>query len=458
MSLMVSISGMRGVVGETLTPDVIVTYASAFAQYCKHGKIVIGRDGRSTGRIVGNLVSSTLMAMGCDVIALGIAPTPTIAIAVEQLRAAGGIAITASHNPIEWNGMKFMGSTGMFLTLQESARFWEIAKTHKFEYAGWQELGKHIPDDSYLRQHIDMVVNLPYLKLDRIKQARFKVVVDCINAAGGAIVPQLLRKLGCQVIEMNCEMSGVFSRTPEPIPENLGDLCERVRIERADLGVAVDPDVDRLVLITEKGEPFGEEYTITSVVKFILEKHKFTPHQLPLNYSPSVVVNLSTTRAVDDVAKSYGVKVLRTPVGEINVSQKMKECGALVGGEGSGGVILPSLHYGRDAIVGIGLLLQQLAEFGGTSSELKASMPQYFISKSKVEITRSDADEIMSKLMQLYGSNSKINTDDGLKIEFADSWVHLRKSNTEPVIRIIAEAPTAQQARDLVDQFRHEII
>ncbi|MBI3765492.1 MAG: phosphoglucosamine mutase, partial [Ignavibacteriales bacterium] len=228
--------------------------------------------------------------------------------------------------------------------------------------------------------------------------------------------------------------------------------------ERADLGIAVDPDVDRLVLITEKGEPFGEEYTITSVVKFILEKHKYTPHQLPLNYSPSVVVNLSTTKAVDDVARSYGVKVLRTPVGEINVSQKMKECGALVGGEGSGGVILPSIHYGRDAIVGIGLIMQQLTEFGGTLSQLKASLPQYFIIKSKVGITQTNPDDLMERLKQRYGSNGKINIDDGLKIEFSNSWIHLRKSNTEPIIRIIAEAPSVRGAEDLVEQFKREIV
>ncbi|MBI1806319.1 MAG: phosphoglucosamine mutase [Ignavibacteria bacterium] len=458
MSLMVSISGVRGVVGETLTPDVIVKYASAFGQYCDRGKIVIGRDGRSTGRIIGNLVSSTLMAMGCDVIALGIAPTPTIAIAVEQLRAAGGISITASHNPMQWNGLKFMGSSGMFLNAQENDRFWELANAQQRLYVPWGELGNHLADDSYLRQHIDMVINLPYLRLDRIRQKRFKVVVDCINAAGGAIVPHLLRELGCQVIEMNCEMSGIFNRMPEPVPENLGDLCERVRTERADLGIAVDPDVDRLVLITEKGEPFGEEYTITSVVKFILEKHKYTPHQLPLNYSPSVVVNLSTTKAVDDVARSYGVKVLRTPVGEINVSQKMKECGALVGGEGSGGVILPSIHYGRDAIVGIGLIMQQLTEFGGTLSQLKASLPQYFIIKSKVGITQTNPDDLMERLKQRYGSNGKINIDDGLKIEFSNSWIHLRKSNTEPIIRIIAEAPSVRGAEDLVEQFKREIV
>ena len=374
---MVSISGIRGIVGDDLTPEVIVKYASAFAEYCQLGKIVIGRDGRSTGKIIANLASSTLLSMGCDVVALGIAPTPTIAIAVAQLHAAGGVSITASHNPIPWNGLKFFGSTGIFLNGEENREFWRIAESSEHRYKPWNNIGSYLLDDSFIRQHIDMVMNLPYLKPETIRRRHFRVVVDCINASGGLIVPSLLRELGCEVIELNCEVSGVFTRTPEPLPENLGELSARVVAEKADFGVAVDPDVDRLVFITERGEPFGEEYTIASAVKFVLE------HDQPRNQKTpqSVVVNLSTTRAVDDIARERKARVYRTPVGEINVVQKMREIGAVIGGEGSGGVILPAMHYGRDAVVGIGLILQELAEFDGPLSSFRSTLPRYEIRK-----------------------------------------------------------------------------
>lgn len=454
MSLMVSISGIRGIVGDDLTPEVIVKYASAFAEYCQLGKIVIGRDGRSTGKIIANLASSTLLSMGCDVVALGIAPTPTIAIAVAQLHAAGGISITASHNPIPWNGLKFFGSTGMFLNGEENREFWGIAETDEHRYKPWNNIGNYLLDDSFIRQHIDMVMNLPYLKPETIRRRHFRVVVDCINASGGLIVPSLLRELGCEVIEMNCEVSGVFTRTPEPLPENLGELSARVVAEQADFGVAVDPDVDRLVFITERGEPFGEEYTIASAVKFVLE-HDRSHHQ---DTPASVVVNLSTTRAVDDIAQERKARVYRTPVGEINVVQKMREIGAVIGGEGSGGVILPAMHYGRDAVVGIGLILQELAEFGGPLSSFRSTLPHYEIRKSKIDLSKVGAEKIFSSLGQHYGANGNIDTRDGLKINFADSWVHLRTSNTEPILRIIAEAPSANRAEDLIRQFRKEIL
>ena len=391
--------------------------------------------------------------MGCDVVALGIAPTPTIQIAVEQLHAAGGISITASHNPLPWNGMKFIGKSGMFLDHEENQRLWSLADSHSFEYATWDEVGRHTSDDSFLRQHDDMVLNLPILEPETIIKRKFKVVVDCINCAGGYIVPVLLRRLGCEVIEMNCDVSGIFAHTPEPIPENLVELCQRVKTEGADLGIAVDPDVDRLVLITEKGEPLGEEYTITTVVDFVLR------HRLKISKSPqAVVVNLSTTRAVDDVAGRYNAVVFRTPVGEINVAQRMREVGAIVGGEGSGGVILPSVHYGRDAIVGIGIVLQQLAEFGGTLSAFKETLPQYAIVKTKIEVDVKTPDELLQRFQKRQAGNGNINTDDGLKIDFKDSWVHLRKSNTEPIIRIIAEAPTAQRAAQLAEQVQQELL
>ncbi len=449
---MVTISGIRGIVGESLTPDVALKYAAAFAEYSSRGKIIIGYDGRITGNILANLVTTTLLSMGCDVVSLGIAPTPTIQIAVEQLHAAGGISITASHNPVEWNGMKFVGPSGMFLNGEENRKFWEIAERGGFRYADWMIIGKLTSDDSFLRQHDDMVLNLPMIDPPAIRKRGFNVVVDCINSAGGLIVPQLLRSLGCSVIEMNCDVSGIFTRTPEPIPENLGALCRRVLDEHADLGIAVDPDVDRLVLITERGEPFGEEYTITAVVNYILQREaKRTKEPM------SVVVNLSTTRAVDEIARKFGATLYRTPVGEINVAQKMKEVGAIVGGEGSGGVIVPSVHYGRDAIVGIGIIMQQLSEWKGTASEFRNSLPQYSIVKSKVEVPSRSSESLLEELRKRLDANGSTNTDDGLKISYPDSWVHLRKSNTEPIIRIIAEAPTADLAEKLVRDFSRTI-
>lgn len=452
---MVSISGIRGIVGTDLTPEVAVKYASAFAEYCNRGTIVLGRDGRVTGKILGNIISSTLLSMGCDVIALGICPTPTVQLAVERLRAAGGISITASHNPIEWNGMKFIAPTGLFLDEEENKKFWALAEKSSRSYARWNGQGKHQTNSEMVEFHIQEVTSIPFLDVQTIRRRKFKVVVDCVNGAGGVVVPQLLRTLGCEVVEMNCDASGLFAHTPEPIPENLSDLCQRVRQERAHLGIAVDPDADRLVLINEKGEPFGEEYTIASVVKFVLEKE--ARRQTGEGKQRSVVVNLSTTRAVDDIAKHYGARVYRTPVGEINVAKKMKEVGAVVGGEGSGGVILPSVHVGRDSLVGIGLVLQFLAEFGGPMSELKKTLPQYEITKGKIEIGSKNPDTVLRRLEGTFAFEGPMTNTDGLKIDFPDSWVHLRKSNTEPIIRIIAEAPTKEKANELVNKFTSAI-
>ncbi|HLX11986.1 MAG TPA: phosphoglucosamine mutase [Bacteroidota bacterium] len=445
---MVSISGIRGVVGVSLTPAEIVKYSAAFAEYCHRGRIIIGRDGRSGGAIVGNLVSSTLLAMGCDVTALGIVPTPTVQIAVEKLRAAGGISITASHNPMEWNGLKFIAPTGLFLNAEENRRFWTIADNGSPKYSVWDKVGKHTPDDSFIDMHIDLVLSLPYINAEQIRKRKFKVVLDCINAAGGAIVPKLLERLGVDFVPLNCELSGVFARKPEPVPENLQQVCAAVVREKADFGIVVDPDVDRLVLITDKGEPFGEEYTITTAINLILSKRK-APN--------TVVVNLSTTRAVEDIAMRYSANVVRTPVGEINVATKMESIGAIVGGEGSGGVILPEVHLGRDAIVGIGLILQQLAEFNGTVTEFKASLPQYTIVKEKVELTDSSPDAALQSIADDRSNGGEVNTEDGVRIAFADSWVHLRKSNTEPIIRIIAEAPTFTAATNLAQNYKNRI-
>ncbi len=450
MSLMVSISGVRGIVGESLTPEVVMRYASAFGQYCKTHQpektaIVLGRDGRVTGKVFGNIISSTLLALGIDVRAIGICPTPTVALAVERTDAAGGISITASHNPMEWNGMKFIGSNGMFLDLDENKKLWTIAEKGDFRYSAWNSLGQHSVADFWIRKHAEAVVALPYIDKPLLQKRRFKVVVDCVNAAGGAIMPALLKELGCTVIEMNCDMSGVFSHTPEPLFENLGDLASRVVSEKADLGIAVDPDVDRLVLITERGEAFGEENTIAAAVKFVLEKNRRM--EKGERRQERVVVNLSTTRAVDEIALQYGAEVVRTPVGEINVAKRMKEVGAVVGGEGSGGVILPELHLGRDAIVGTGLLLQMLAESGGPLSALKESLPQYSIAKGKVELGNSSPDRALDKMRIAHNGRGSVNTDDGLKIDYPEYWIHLRKSNTEPIVRVIAEARTLPLAQ-----------
>jgi phosphomannomutase len=390
--------------------------------------------------------------MGCDVTSLGICPTPSVALAVEKTKAAGGISITASHNPMMWNGLKFFGRTGLFLDGPENRDLWAIADRPGRNYAPWNKQGRHTSLDGFLDDHIKAVLSIPYIQPEFIKKRHFKVVLDCVNAAGGVIVPKLLKQLGCDVVEMNCDVSGVFSHTPEPIPENLTDLCKRVRKEKADIGIAVDPDVDRLVLINELGESFGEEYTIANVVKFVLDKEAGKKAK-----SKSVVVNLSTTRAVQDIATSHGYATVRTPVGEINVAKKMKEIGAIVGGEGSGGVILPSVHFGRDAIVGIALTLQHLAEFGGRVSELRKTMPQYFITKGKVEIGKLNPDSLLAQIKDSHAAKGSINTDDGLRIDFPDSWVHLRKSNTEPIVRIIAEAHEKKTADKLVSDFTKEI-
>jgi phosphomannomutase len=455
---MVSISGVRGIVGESLTPEVVVKYAAAYGEYCKRhrpGKpaVVLGRDGRITGKILANLVSSTLLANGVDVKAIGVCPTPTVALAVERSDALGGISVTASHNPMQWNGLKFFAETGMFLDADENEQLWQIAEEGNLQYSPWNNLGVHSSEDQWIQKHVDAILSLQYIKKDVIRQRRLRVVLDCVNAAGGIIVPMFLRELGCEVIEMNCDVSGIFSHTPEPIPENLLDLASRVKAEKADLGIAVDPDVDRLVLITEKGEPLGEEYTIASAVKFVLE----TERQLGHTYSQSVVVNLSTTRAVEDIAVSYGAKCIRTPVGEINVAKKMQQIGAVIGGEGSGGVILPAVHLGRDALVGAGLILQMLSEFRGTLSEMKATLPMYSIAKGKIKLGGLSPEKVLEKIQSSRNGTGRFNTDDGLRIDFPDHWVHLRKSNTEPIVRVIAEAKTMQQAIEIVESYKREI-
>ena len=444
-TLMVSVSGIRGIIGDGFDPQTIVKYTSAYAQFCGKGKIVIGSDGRITGNMVKNIIVGTLIAKGNDVVDIGVCPTPTVLYNVTKLQAVGGIQISASHNPNEWNALKLLNDKGEFMTLEENKEMLGYIDGDKFHYEPWDKLGKLTDYSEGLRNHMEGVLKLPGIDIEAIKERKFKVLLDCVNGAGSYVMPELLETFGCEVIKLDCEKTGVFPRLPEPIPENLAKTMQAVKDHGADLGVVVDPDVDRLVLITEEGEPFGEEYTITQAVRFVLSKTK-----------GNVSVNLSTTRAVDDVAESFGCKVYRSAVGEANVVVKMKEVDAVIGGEGSGGVIYPALHYGRDALVGTAIILQHLLEFGGTISELKRELPEYHIVKSKIKISDKNPDEVINHITQKY-ANEKINTDDGLRIDFDDHWVHFRKSNTEPIIRCIVEAKTEVEANELIKKYFSEL-
>jgi len=440
-TLMVSVSGIRGIVGDGLDPETLVKYTSAYADFVKEGKVVVGRDARITGDMVLSIVTGTLASKGLDVIEIGICPTPTVQYTVKTLKANGGIAISASHNPNQWNALKLLNSTGQFMTPEENVEMLKLLGSKYSSYKSWDKVGKVTHTDEGLKRHVHDVLELKHINIKEIRKRKFKVLIDCVNGAGVYVMPSLLKEFGCEVIEMNCERTGIFPRLPEPLPENLIETMKAVKENNADLGVVVDPDVDRLVLITDKGEPFSEENTITQAVKFILSKEK-----------GNVVVNLSTTRGVDDVAAAAGQKVFRSPVGEANVVKKMKEVNAVVGGEGSGGVIYPALHYGRDALVGTAITLQHLLEFGGSLSELKDSLPKYFITKKKIELGKVNPDKIVEELINKY-VDGKINTDDGLRIDFADHWVHFRKSNTEPIIRSIVEAKDQAVAERLSSQY-----
>ncbi|MGE5400313.1 MAG: phosphoglucosamine mutase [Ignavibacteriales bacterium] len=444
-TLMVSISGIRGIIGDGLEPEVLVKYTSAYADFCGKGKIVIGRDARISGEMVKNIVAGTLIAKGNDVIDIGICPTPTVQYTVKNLMAAGGIAISASHNPNEWNALKLLNNTGQFMTPEENVEMLKILDSNKNSYKNWEHLGKITTYNEGLQKHVNDVLNLKYIDREAIRKRKFRVVADCVNGAGVYVIPQLLRDFGCEVIELDCDKTGIFPRLPEPLPENLTGTMKAVKEAGADLGVVVDPDVDRLVLITNDGQPFGEENTITQAVRFVLSKEK-----------GNVVVNLSTTRAVDDVAAAAGCSVYRSAVGEANVVKKMKEVDAIIGGEGSGGVIYPALHYGRDALVGIAMTLQQLLEFNGTLSELKSALPRYFIAKRKLELKDKNPDDIIKNLTDKY-CQEKINSEDGLRIDFPDHWVHFRKSNTEPIIRCVTEAKTSEEAEKYIDKYFGEI-
>ncbi|MEP7218789.1 MAG: phosphoglucosamine mutase [Bacteroidota bacterium] len=446
-----SISGLRGTIGDGLTPDLIVRYVAAFTEYAGTGIIVVGRDGRPSGSWIEEIVVGTVRACGSAARVIGVAPTPTVQLATEKSEAVGGISITASHNPSEWNGLKFLNSDGIFLSPEDCVRFFAIAdRLEPRSYAGWREIGSRVDAEGDLNRHIELALALPFVTVDGLQGRAFKVVVDAVNASGSVIVPRLLERCGCEVIPLFCDGSGSFPHTPEPLPENLTLLSDAVIAGGADLGIAVDPDADRLVLIDENGVPFGEEYTITQAADFILRWERGRDADAEL----LAVVNLSTTRAVEDVAAKYGARVLRTPVGEINVARKMKESGAVIGGEGSGGVILPSLHYGRDSLAGIIITLQHLLEHGGTLSSLRADLPSYEIVKRRADLAPGTDTAAMLKLIESEaGDNARITTDDGLKIDFERSWVHLRASNTEPIIRVIAEAAARAEAEELADRF-----
>ncbi|GIK60805.1 MAG: phosphoglucosamine mutase [Ignavibacteriota bacterium] len=443
-TLMSSISGIRGIVGNGLDPEIIIKYTKAYAEFIGSGKVVIGRDARITGEMVNQITTGTLLAKGIDVVDIGICPTPTVQFNVKKLKAQGGIAISASHNPNEWNALKLLNGTGQFLSPAEYVQMQKFLADGQSNYKSWDKIGKWTEYSKGIQNHIDAIFDLGIIYVEEIRKKRFKVLVDCVNGAGAYILPDFLKEFGCEVIEMNCEKTGIFPRTPEPLPENLIETMKRVKSAKVDFGIVVDPDVDRLVLISDKGEPFIEENTITQIVQFILSRKK-----------GNVVVNLSTTRAVDDIAAKYGCSVFRSPVGEANVVKKMKEVNAVIGGEGSGGIIFPELHYGRDALVGIALTLQYLSDYGKSISELKKELPQYFIVKKKIEVTKNP-DEVISKLTDNF-SNQKINTEDGLRVDFDDHWVHFRKSNTEPIVRIIVEAKSESKAEGLSKKYFNDI-
>lgn len=444
-NLMTSVSGVRGIVGDSLIPEVVTKYVHAFAQTRIGQKIVVGGDPRISQRFLRPLVKSVLIASGCDVIDIGITPTPTTQLATELLKAGGGIALTASHNPIQWNGLKFIGADGLFLPEKAIYELFQRADSRKKHYVNWKELGQEEIYSRAIDDHLQKIYDLPYIDIEKIRRRKFRIALDTVNGAGGVIIPKMLEHFGCEIIGLNLEPSGLFAHTPEPIPQNLVDLAVAVKENKADLGLAVDPDVDRLAIIGNDGNPLGEEYTLALAVKFILSKK--------LGH---VVVNLSTSRVIDDIAQYYNCLLFKTKVGEINVAEKMREVNAVVGGEGNGGVILPEIHLGRDAPVAVALILQFLAEFGGTITELKQTLPQYYILKDKAPIGNIDPEIIIEHFAEKY-HDQQLDFTDGLRIDRPDSWIHFRKSNTEPIMRIIVEARTPEIAWRILQELKGEI-
>jgi len=456
MTLIKSISGIRGTIGgkpgNTLNPLDIVKFTTAYATFIRrcgcssNGRIVVGRDARISGEMVRSVVCGTLIGMGYDVVDIGLATTPTTELAVRMAGADGGIIITASHNPRQWNALKLLNHEGEFLTAADGAEVLDIAEREDFEYADVDHLGHYTADDTYNRRHIESVLALQLVDLEAIRGARLRVCVDPVNSVGGIILPELLDALGVEYKVINGEPTGDFAHNPEPLEKNLSGIMEEMRSGSYDLGIVVDPDVDRLAFICEDGRMFGEEYTLVSVADYVLGR---TPG--------NTVSNLSSTRALRDVTERYGGSYTAAAVGEVNVTTKMKEVGAVIGGEGNGGVIYPESHYGRDALVGIALFLSALARKECRVSELRASMPNYFIAKNRIDLTpQTDVDAILERVKDMY-KDEQVNDIDGVKIDFADKWVHLRKSNTEPIIRVYTEAHTMAEADALAERFIAEI-
>ncbi len=445
--LMVSVSGVRGRVGEALTPEVIATYAAAFGAWASRNgnrRVVVGRDSRVSGPMFTRIVHGALESVGCTVIDIGMAPTPTIQLAVEHHHAAGGLGITASHNPIEWNALKFIGASGLFLSAAEGAEMRALLETG-IPRATWDELGHIERDDDAVARHLEQLLALPWLDVDAIRAARFRVALDCCHGAGSVIMPQLLTELGCEVYAINMEADGKFHRPPEPVAENLGELAALVKATQAHIGFATDPDVDRLALVLDDGVAPGEDYTLAFAARTVL-KHRPGP----------VVTNLSTSKVVSDVAAEFGVPFQFAKVGEVNVAIAMRDAGATIGGEGNGGVILPEMHLGRDAPVGAALMLQLMVEEGRPLSELVSSKPRYVIVKDKLDRPDAPLDAVYEALRAAF-PDAVADTQDGLRLDWSDRWVHLRPSGTEPIVRVIAEAPSDADARLLIAQAREPL-
>lgn len=456
MTLIKSISGIRGTiggnVGENLTPIDAVKFASAYGTFLKNSlqkdklTVVIGRDARISGPMIHQLVMQTLVGLGINIIDLGLSTTPTVEVAVPLEKADGGIILTASHNPKQWNALKLLNNKGEFLSGAEGALILEIAESDSFDFADVDSLGTITEITDYMDRHIDEVLNLKLVDVEAVKSKKFKVVVDGVNSSGGIVIPDLLKKMGVEVVELYCEPNGHFPHNPEPLKEHLTDICELVVKEKADFGIVVDPDVDRLAFISNNGEMFGEEYTLVAVADYVLSK---TPG--------NTVSNMSSSRALRDVTEKHNGIYEASAVGEVNVVELMKKNNAIIGGEGNGGIIYPEIHYGRDALVGVALFLTHLAQQDLDVAALRASYPAYYMSKNKIELTPEiNVDAILEEMQKIY-ANEKISTVDGVKIDLADSWVHLRKSNTEPIIRIYTEAPTQTAADNLAQKILKEI-
>ncbi len=451
MALIKSISGIRGTIGgepgDNLTPLEVVKFTAAFISFLKQKegkqriKIVLGRDARISGKMINELVVATANSLSADVVDLGLSTTPTVEIAVTTLKADGGIILTASHNPAEWNALKLLNSKGEFISAKEGADLLKVADEENFNFSGIDHLGTYKADDTFIDKHIDLILDLPLVDVEAIRNANFKVAIDCVNSTGGIALPSLLKKIGVTQIEkLFCEPTGIFSHNPEPLPEHLTAISEKVVATNCDVGFVVDPDVDRLAIINEDGSMFGEEFTLVAVADFILQ-HK----------SGNTVSNLSSTKALKEITENFGGQYFASAVGEVNVVEMMKEQNAVIGGEGNGGVIYPELHYGRDALVGIALFLTYLAKTKLKCSKLRAKYPAYHISKNKINLAKGiDVDAVLEKIQQRF-KDEELITIDGVKIIFKDEWVHLRKSNTEPIIRIYAESETKQKA-DLIAQ------